>query len=77
MVPEDQLYEGKTIRDIVIGLDKEVKHIKALLEGNGHQGLLRKIDDMEDDVSAHRVYFYLIGSAIAILSACALERLLG
>jgi len=67
LAPDDLMYEGKTIRDIVIGLDKDVKHIKGMLQGNGHAGLIDRVDSIEECVTTHKVYFMLIGAAVTML----------
>jgi len=73
-LPDDeQLYEGKTIRDIVIGLDRDVKHIRRSLQGNGHAGLITRVDHVEDAVTKHKVYFALLGASLFFVGTCVIN----
>ena len=67
MPTDEQLYEGKTERDLIIGLLKDMKTVKFLLQGNGiagKQGLCDKVDSLGETVTQHKVYFALMGGAI-------------
>ena len=67
MPTDEQMYEGKTERDLIIGLLKDVKTMKHLLVGNGiagKKGLVSKVDGIEETVIRHKVYFGLMGGAI-------------
>ncbi len=67
MANDEKLYEGKTERDLIIGLLGDMRTVKRLLQGNGvagKKGLCDKVDDIGDTVTTHKVYFALMGGAI-------------
>lgn len=81
MPTDEQLYEGKTERDLIIGLLKDMKTVKFLLqggEGEGQIGLCTRVGRIENLLITHKVYFALMGAAIALgipISVCLLNYL--
>lgn len=65
---------GESDHDLLIELRRDVKHILRVLEGNGHEGVCSQVDRHENVLTRHDVYFVLLGGALAVLSAVALER---
>ena len=68
---------GDSDHDLLIELRRDVKHILKVLEGNGQEGLCKTVDRMDTTLTKHDVYFALVGSALAIIAACVVERFIG
>ena len=68
---------GDSDHDLLIELRRDVKHILNVLEGNGQEGLCKTVDRMDTTLTKHDVYFALVGSALAIIAACVVERFIG
>ena len=68
---------GDSDRDLLMELRGDIKHILKVLEGNGQEGLCKTVDRMDTTLTKHDVYFALVGSALAIIAACVVERFIG
>ena len=67
---------AKSDHDLLIELRGDVKHLVKLLDGNGREGLVDKVDRLDTSITRHDVYFALVGAGILILAGVLAERIL-